>query len=108
MWPRPNAETGVQKRGGCRQLALMRHEDRDGHAVKQRPAGAAQHHLPHPGMAVDAHHDQIDAVIGGARQDHPADIGIRRHIALNRDLDTVPAQPGGRVRGRASCDARRL
>ena len=29
-------------------------------------------------MAVDAHHDEIGAVVSGARQDHLADIGLRR------------------------------
>jgi hypothetical protein len=78
-------------------LRLVRHEDRDGHAGEQRPAGSTQHHLAHPGMAVDAHHDKVGIVIGGTRQDHPADIGIRRHILLERDLDAMAREPGGRV-----------
>ena len=81
-------------------LTLVRHEDRDGHAAQQRPAGAAQHHLAHPGMAVDAHDDEIGTLVGGARQDHRADIGIRRHIALDRDLDAVAGEPGGRIGAR--------
>jgi hypothetical protein len=61
------------------------------------PAGPAQHHLPHPGMAVDAHHDEVGTAVGGKRQEHSAHVGIRRHITLDRDLDAVPAEPSGRV-----------
>ena len=31
---------------------------------------------------------------------HPADIGVRRHVALDRDLDAVTDEPGGRVGAR--------
>jgi hypothetical protein len=51
-------------------------------------------------MAVDVHHDEVGTAVGGTRQDHPAHIGIRRHIALDRDLDAVPAEPSGRVGAR--------
>jgi hypothetical protein len=44
-------------------------------------------------MAVEAHHDQVDIVVGGARQDHVPDIGIGCYVALHCHLDAVTRQP---------------
>jgi hypothetical protein len=45
---------------------LVRDEQRRRHAGQQRAAGAAQHPLAQARMAVDAHDDKIDIVVGGA------------------------------------------
>jgi hypothetical protein len=74
----------------------VRHQDGHRHARQQAAAGPS---APAPARASGrrGHHDQVDAVVGRTRQDHAADIGIGRDVALDRDLDAVSDEPRGDV-----------
>jgi hypothetical protein len=49
-------------------------------------------------VAVDAHNDQVGAVIGSAREDHLADLGVGCDVALDSHFDAVSTKPESRIR----------
>ena len=94
-------------------VGSMRHEDRNGHGLHQASGDPAQPELAHPGMAVRAHHEQIEAFVGDAVEQQVGDQHVPCIDLVDFDADAVPCEmprdvrprdlavlPGARVRVR--------
>ena len=78
----------------------MGHENGDRHARQQGPTGPTKNHFLQPRVAVEAHNDEVAAMIRRARQDHLANIGIGGHLTLDGDVGAMSGEPGRNVGAR--------
>ena len=70
----------------------MSHQHRHGHALEDRPGGAAEHQLAHARMRVGAHDQQVGAAIGDVRQESLSHAELARRHPLQLDLHVVAGE----------------
>lgn len=83
------AATVIRHRSGDASVA---HQHRHGHVLEHVPGDPAQHQLPPAGVAISAHDEQVDRLVGGARQQHVAHVDVVGEHVLRLAVDAVPRQ----------------